>query len=183
MGCDCRLVVVVVAQVRGTDVFLTALLADDVDQVRPAQANLLVEAQLIQFLQMLADHDATPFGFRNRRRREKGTRPYRTTPADHSDSPWTEHRGLHITFPRLTWEFASYANVEHRIAARRETSNDESCPYSPFEVGSSMFDVFSYRIFHAAPDIRTLSFGFSQHGWYPDPNSLLPEASRTCHRS
>jgi hypothetical protein len=42
-----------------------------VDQVRPAQPDLLVEAQLIQLLQMLADHDATPFGFSNRRQRRE----------------------------------------------------------------------------------------------------------------
>src|SRR5262245_43756170 len=87
MGRRRRFVIVVVTQVRGTDIMPAALVADDVDQVRPAQPDFLVEAQLIQLPQMLADHDATPFGFRNRRWREKGIRAYRTIIATVGDSP------------------------------------------------------------------------------------------------
>ena len=84
---DFRFIIVVVAEVRGTDIMPAALVADDMNQVRPAQPDLLVEAQLIQLPQMLADHDATPFGFRNRRWREKGIRAYRTIIATVGDSP------------------------------------------------------------------------------------------------
>lgn len=54
---------VVVAQIRRADFLLAALLADDVDQIRSTQSDFLIKAELIQLLQVIANHGCLPADF------------------------------------------------------------------------------------------------------------------------
>jgi hypothetical protein len=58
-------------QIGGTNFLPTALFADHVDEVRGTQADLLVEAELIQLPKVITDHGETPFSNTDR----QGTTP------------------------------------------------------------------------------------------------------------